>query len=105
MEDGETPITAAKRELFEETGLEGLFPRFKTHHEGVPLGFLGYEEHDAGSKGMHMNFVFACEVPLESKVVSNDEFDHFKWIDAEELKALSAPKNVIQFGLDALGWA
>ena len=28
----------------------------------MPWGLLGYEEHQAGSKGLHMNFVFVAEV-------------------------------------------
>jgi 8-oxo-dGTP pyrophosphatase MutT (NUDIX family) len=54
MEPGETPLEAAVRELREETGLAGRFPA-GLGVEGTPPGLLGYEEHLAGSKGLHMN--------------------------------------------------
>src|SRR5437773_11031623 len=43
-EPGETPLEAAARELSEETGLVGRFPRISPI-DGTPRGFLGYEEH------------------------------------------------------------
>src|SRR4051812_40919963 len=64
LAEGETPLEAAKRELFEETGPQGTFPR-TTLIEGVPLGLIGYEEHIAGSKGLHMNFVFVADVTTD----------------------------------------
>src|SRR5262245_59247183 len=57
LEAGETPIEAAARELREETGLSGRFSPLAGALDGVPDGYLGYEEHQAGSKGLHMNFV------------------------------------------------
>src|SRR5205807_3750188 len=62
LEPGETPLEAARRELREETGLEGAFATLADALDGVPPGLLGYEEHTAGSKGRHMNFVFVCDV-------------------------------------------
>src|ERR1051325_5819211 len=59
-ESGETPLEAAARELTEETGLVGQFP-VVSDIEGTPPGLIGYEEHVAGSKGLHMNFVFEAE--------------------------------------------
>ena len=86
----ETPLEAARRELFEETGLTGRFD-LALGVDGTPPGFLGYEEHPAGSKGLHMNFAFVADVPSRT-VLPNDEFDEHRWVrDAE---TLDCPPNV-----------
>lgn len=102
MEAGETPLEAAKREMREETGLQGRFLKLQGACDGVPPGFLGYEEHQAGSKGIHMNFVFVAEVPLEAKVKPNDEFSEYQWIGTSKLNCLESPLNVREFGYLAL---
>ena len=102
LEPGETPLEAAIRELREESGLEGRFAPLRGACDGVPPGLLGYEEHQAGSKGLHMNFVFVAEVAPGVEVAPNHEFAEFLWVDRAELLALDSPLNVREFGLLAL---
>jgi ADP-ribose pyrophosphatase YjhB (NUDIX family) len=63
----ETPLETAKRKVREETGWdpEALIwsESRNTLGQGAPYGFLGYEEHPAGNRGLHMNFVFKAFVP------------------------------------------
>jgi 8-oxo-dGTP diphosphatase len=102
LEPGELPIEAAQRELREETGLTGAFRPLVRALDGVPAGLLGYEEHPAGNKGTHMNFVFVTEVDAAAEVVPNDEFGAWRWVDRAELERLASPLNVRQFGYLAL---
>jgi 8-oxo-dGTP pyrophosphatase MutT (NUDIX family) len=103
LEADETPLEAAARELREETGLEGSFPPLASALDGEPPGFLGYEEHVAGSKGLHMNFVFVADVPETAEVKPNHEFGEHRWVDEAELGALAPTAlNVKQFGFRAL---
>ena len=98
IESGETPADAALRELREETSLIGRLPSL-SEIDGVPPGLLGYEEHPAGEKGLHMNFVFVADVDTDV-VVGNGEFDDHQWVDAEHV--FSGPPNVGQFAQLAL---
>jgi 8-oxo-dGTP pyrophosphatase MutT (NUDIX family) len=102
MEAGETPLEAAVRELGEETGLAGSFRPLVGHCEGVPPGYIGYEEHLTGVKGLHMNFVFVADVADGDEVMPCDEYTDHRWVDRDELENLDAPGNVRDFGFLAL---
>lgn len=92
VEPGETPLEAAVRELREETGLAGEFPP-TSPIAGAPRGLIGYEEHPAGSKGLHMNFVFLADVPSRA-LAGCDEFEEVRWVTSGA--EVPSPENVRQ---------
>lgn len=98
---GETPLEAARRELFEETGWSGRFTALDGAIVGSPDGLMGYEEHLAGSKGLHLNFCFVADVD-DSAVVANDEYDECKFVGADDVAGLDCPENVRQLVRRAL---
>ena len=82
IEAGETPLEAARRELREETGLEGTFPPGSSSSlsvDGTPPGLIGYEEHPAGSKGLHLNFAFVADVATRD-LTACDEYTAVRWV-------------------------
>ncbi|HEX9052837.1 MAG TPA: NUDIX domain-containing protein [Anaeromyxobacter sp.] len=101
IEAGETPLEAARRELREETGLEGAFPAV-SGVDGTPPGLIGYEEHPAGSKGIHMNFAFVADV-ASRELAACDEWDGARWVVAGDLAGVPCPENVRQLAAIALG--
>src|SRR5512137_1902707 len=78
IEPGETPLDAAERELREETGLAGRFPA-GLGVTGTPPGLIGYEEHPAGSKGLHLNFAFVADVSSRD-LTACDEYTAIRWV-------------------------
>jgi ketosteroid isomerase-like protein len=52
---------------------------------------MGYEEHQAGGKGLHMNFAFVADVG-HRHVRPNGEFEAFLW--TSDATRLACPENV-----------
>ncbi len=100
VEPGETPLEAAVRELREETGLAGAFPA-GLGVDGTPPGLIGYEEHRAGSKGLHMNFAFVADVPSRD-VHGCYEFEAVRWVTGQDLPGVECPRNVRELAALAL---
>lgn len=94
IEANETPLEAALRELKEETGLVGRpVEGNPLSIPGSPPGLLGYEEHDAGPKGLHMNFDFLVDV--DSREIEGDgSFARHGWYSTPPPEA---PPNVHRF--------
>ena len=99
LEPGETPLEAARRELREETGLQGVFPE-GLGVDGTPPGLIGYEEHPAGSKGLHLNFAFVADVPTR-ELRACDEYTAVRWVG--DPVPVECPLNVRQLVRIALG--
>ena len=81
----ETPLETAKRKVREETGWNPkafAWTSQKTCLKG-PAGLLGYEEHTAGDRGLHMNFVFTARVllgsGLGSEPISDGSWSSYAW--------------------------
>ncbi|HEV8360258.1 MAG TPA: NUDIX domain-containing protein [Candidatus Thermoplasmatota archaeon] len=101
IEANETPLEAALRELQEETGLSGAPPRGNPLGvPGCPDGLLAYEEHMAGSKGLHLNFDFVLDVPGRD-VVGDGSWTQHGWF---RVPPPEAPPNVHRLSAVLRAW-
>ena len=104
-EGNETPLETATRELFEESGKRDTVFPVTSDLEGTPDGFLCYEEHDAGNRGLHMNFAFVA-LTDSPDTSACDEHTERRWFSYDEIVALEAagktPPNVLRIATLAL---
>jgi len=110
----ETPLECARRKVLEEAGWGDFFVTFPDFAGtdiaplrllGAPPGLLGYEEHESGSRGLHMNFVFTCVVnhllpPYDNFIPKSDgSWTDYLWVSGA-MRGTSAfpdvPANVRQ---------
>jgi 8-oxo-dGTP diphosphatase len=93
----ETPLETAKRKVRQETGWdpEGFqWTNQKTCLNG-PVGLLGYEEHTAGDRGLHMNFVFTAVASQDlSEPISDGSWSEYVWAGSINVNPVPVPPNV-----------
>jgi len=93
VEAGETPLEALVREVEEEIGwVRGVDYTLPEISSISPPGFLAYEEHEAGPKGLHMNFAFLLE-GTSRELHPCDEFTESAWVILSNEKE-NVPPNV-----------
>lgn len=93
IEANESPTDGARREVEEETGIKDILFFNREMMLSIP-GLVTYEEHDAGSKGWHMNFVFFAYTASREVPKPCDEFTEYRWFTGKEPELRSAPENV-----------
>jgi 8-oxo-dGTP pyrophosphatase MutT (NUDIX family) len=102
IESNESPTEAARREVFEETGIEDFTFCAPSLLRSVP-GLVSYEEHDAGPKGWHMNFVFFGFTKNRDLPKPCTEYSAYYWFQGDEQILLQkCPENVQTFMQKAL---
>jgi 8-oxo-dGTP diphosphatase len=85
LHHGEMPSMGAQREVEEETGIDTDSLVWIEHDmPGAPVGLMGYEEHHAGTKGWHLNFVFQA-ISSTKEVKLCDEHTQSHWFTEGDL--------------------
>lgn len=93
LETGETPLEALIREVREEVGWELHRDYYLPTRDLLsPDGFIVYEEHEAGPKGVHMNFAFLLR-GYGRDIRPCDEFTEHAWVTSATEK-FPVPQNV-----------
>jgi 8-oxo-dGTP diphosphatase len=72
IEEGENPITAAYREVIEETGVDSVFGQY--------LGSTAYEVDGEKKK---VNYWMAQAISSDKRFVPNDEVDRIDWVSTK----------------------
>ena len=85
---GENPITCARRELYEETGI--------VSDSLVEIGRVLHHEH----KSFYVEYLCITDVDKNSIVLQEGETSDYKWITADELRRLSRDELATQRILD-----
>jgi 8-oxo-dGTP diphosphatase len=75
IEDGESAIQAARREVLEETGIDAVF--------GPYLGFIEYEVDDEKKKVQFWMAKVPDQVP---EFVPNEEVDRLEWVNMKQAR-------------------
>ncbi len=83
LENGESPIECAIRETKEETGIEIKQDDFIPMGAYTLRGLVLYEEHDAGDKGLHMNFNFVVYPDSDNNKLCSEHSD-CRWVSILE---------------------
>ncbi len=81
MEKGESAYTAAKRESFEETGIEVEPDRYFRHQ--LTYWFYGKGERNKGETVRKRVTMFIAEAPASAEVKVSDEHSSSEWLDYE----------------------
>ena len=67
----------------------------------MPRGLIGYEEHMAGKKGVHLNVSFVCDV-LSRDVKLDESLSEHRWVTLADGPWSDAPTNVRELARRAL---
>jgi len=89
-----TPLETAKREIFEETGLNNLMQFKITDDELVPIDidthFIPFNQFKNIPEHYHFDFRYLFVIErIEKIVIDPEESGDYKWVDLEEIKKSS----------------
>lgn len=82
-EDNETPIEAAKRELFEETGIKSNYLQILQFYSHVPKTEFAAHKEWSGDIYVIPEYYYAVEVVNEVIVLSHEHIE-YNWVDYDK---------------------